>query len=128
MIGRYRIGPRLGAGGYAVVWLARDESLDTTIAIKVMAENWAGHSDLRDRFLAEARMLRRAASTRIVQVFDIGELPDGRPYFVMEHADRGTLGDRIARQRLTPVQALRVTAEVARGAAELHRLGIVHRT
>jgi serine/threonine protein kinase len=127
MIGRYRIGPLLGAGGYAVVWLARDESLDTTIAIKVMAENWATHTDLRDRFLAEARMLRRAASNRVVQVFDIGELSDGRPYFVMEHADRGTLLDRIARRRLPLVEALRLTAEVARGAAELHRLGIVHR-
>ncbi|HST85942.1 MAG TPA: serine/threonine-protein kinase [Kineosporiaceae bacterium] len=126
-IGRYQIGPRLGAGGFAVVWLAHDESLDTTIAIKVLAENWVGQGDLRDRFLAEARMLRRAASSRIVQVFDIGELPDGRPYFVMEYADLGTLGDRIARSRPSLVEALRLTAEVARGAAELHRLDIVHR-
>jgi serine/threonine protein kinase len=127
MIGRYRIGPRLGAGGYAVVWLADDASLDNTIAIKVMAENWVDQGDLRDRFLAEARMLRRAASPRIVQVFDIGELPDGRPYFVMEYADLGTLADRIARRRLSLAEALRLTAEVARGAAELHRLDIVHR-
>ncbi len=127
LIGRYRVGPRLGAGGYAVVWLAHDESLDTTIAIKVLAENWVDRAELRERFLAEARMLRRAASSRIVQVFDIGELPDGRPYFVMEHADRGTLSDRIYRGRLPLVEALRVTAEVARGAAELHRLDIVHR-
>jgi serine/threonine protein kinase len=127
MIGRYRIGPRLGAGGYAVVWLADDQSLDNTIAIKVMAENWVDQGDLRDRFLAEARMLRRAASPRIVQVFDIGELPDGRPYFVMEYADLGTLADRIARRRLSLAEALRLTAEVARGAAELHRLDIVHR-
>ncbi len=126
-IGRYRVGPRLGAGGYAVVWLAYDDSLDTTIAIKVMAENWVDQVDLRDRFLAEAQMLRRASSSRIVQVFDIGELPDGRPYFVMEHADRGTLGERIAQGRPPLVEALRLTAEVARGAAELHRLGIVHR-
>jgi len=127
MIGRYRLGPRLGAGGYAVVWLAHDESLDTTVAIKVMADNWSGQTDLRERFLAEARMLRRAASSRIVQVFDLGELPDGRPYFVMEHADRGTLEDRIAQGRLPLVEALRVTAEVARGASELHQAGIVHR-
>ena len=121
------MGPRLGSGGFAVVWLAHDESLDTDIAIKVMAENWADRMDLRERFLMEARMLRRAASNRIVQVFDIGELPDGRPYFVMEYADRGTLADRVRAEPLPLVVALRVTAEVARGAAELHRAGIVHR-
>jgi eukaryotic-like serine/threonine-protein kinase len=127
LIGRYRLGPRLGSGGFSVVWLAHDESLDTQIAIKIMAENWADRMDLRDRFLTEARMLRRAASGRLVQVFDIGELPDGRPYFVMEYADRGTLADRAAAGGVTLVQALRLTAEVARGVAELHRAGIVHR-
>jgi serine/threonine protein kinase len=127
LIGRYRLGPRLGSGGFAVVWLAHDESLDTQIAIKVMAENWADRMDLRERFLREAQMLRRAASARIVQVFDIGELPDGRPYFVMEYADRGTLADRVRTEPMPLVTALRVTAEIARGAAELHRAGIVHR-
>jgi eukaryotic-like serine/threonine-protein kinase len=127
LIGRYRLGPRLGSGGFAVVWLAHDESLDTQIAIKIMAENWADRMDLRDRFLSEARMLRRAASGRLVQVFDIGELPDGRPYFVMEFADRGTLADRTPDGGLPVVQALRLAAEVARGVAELHRAGIVHR-
>lgn len=127
VIGRYRLGPRLGSGGFAVVWLAHDESLDTSIAIKVMSDNWSDRMDLRERFLMEARMLRRAASNRIVQVFDIGELPDGRPYFVMEYADGGTLADRVRTDPLPLVVALRVTAEVARGAAELHRAGIVHR-
>jgi eukaryotic-like serine/threonine-protein kinase len=127
LIGRYRLGPRLGSGGFAVVWLAHDESLDTQIAIKVMSEHWADRMDLRERFLTEARMLRRAASNRIVQVFDIGELPDGRPYFVMDFADRGTLADRADAGPLPLVEALRLTAEVARGAAELHRVGIVHR-
>ena len=127
MIGRYRLGPRLGAGGYAVVWLAHDESLDASVAIKVIAENWVDQGDYRERFLTEARLLRRATSSRVVQVFDVGELPDGRPYFVMEHADLGTLEDRIAKGRLPLVEALRITAEIARGAAELHQLDIVHR-
>jgi eukaryotic-like serine/threonine-protein kinase len=127
LIGRYRLGPRLGSGGFAVVWLAHDESLDTQIAIKVMSEHWADRMDLRERFLTEARMLRKAASNRIVQVFDIGELPDGRPYFVMDFADRGTLADRADAGPMPLAEALRMTAEVARGAAELHRVGIVHR-
>ncbi len=127
LIGRYRVGTRAGTGGFAVVWLAQDDSLDTPIAIKVMAEHWADRMDLRERFLGEARMLRQASSTRVVQVFDIGELPDGRPYFVMEYADRGTLADRIGTGPLPLAQALHLTAEVARGVAELHRAGIVHR-
>jgi hypothetical protein len=127
-IGRYRIESRLGAGGFAVVWLAHDESLDTKIAIKVLADNWAGEPELRARFLAEARMLRRASSARVVQVFDIGELDDGRPYFVMEYAERGTLSDRLRREGAFPLaEALRLTAEVARGVADLHRAGILHR-
>jgi hypothetical protein len=126
-IGRYQVGSRLGAGGFAVVWLAHDASLDTSIAIKVMAENWADHEDLRTRFLGEARMLRRTASHRVVQVFDLGELPDGRPYFVMDFADRGTLADRLKAGPIPLAQALRMTAEIARGVADLHRAGIVHR-
>ncbi|GAA3610115.1 hypothetical protein GCM10022223_27800 [Kineosporia mesophila] len=128
LIGRYRPVRRLGAGGFAVVWLAHDESLDAEVAVKVMADNWADRLDLRERFLREARMLRQAASQRIVQVFDIGELADDRPYLVMEYADRGTLADRVKADGAYPLaEALRVTAEVARGVAELHSAGVVHR-
>ncbi|GAB6900234.1 serine/threonine-protein kinase [Kineosporia succinea] len=128
LIGRYRPVRRLGAGGFAVVWLAHDESLDAEVAVKVMADNWADRLDLRERFLREARMLRQASSYRIVQVFDIGELTDGRPYLVMEYADRGTLAERVKDNGAYPLAtALRLTAEVARGVAELHSAGVVHR-
>ncbi|MCE0540067.1 protein kinase [Kineosporia rhizophila] len=128
LIGRYRPVRRLGSGGFAVVWLAHDESLDAEVAVKVMADNWADRLDLRERFLGEARMLRQAASQRIVQVFDIGELEDGRPYLVMEYADAGTLADRVKANGAYPLaEALRITAEVARGVAELHDAGVVHR-
>jgi hypothetical protein len=110
-----------------MVWLAHDESLDAPVAVKVMAENWAYRLDLRERFLAEARLLRKAASSRLVQVFDIGELPDERPYFVMEYADGGTLDDLLDRGRPTVREALRLTAEAARGVSALHDAGVVHR-
>ncbi|MEU6653197.1 serine/threonine-protein kinase [Streptomyces sp. NPDC046900] len=126
-IDRYRLQRRLGGGAFGVVWLALDDVLEAPVAVKVLAENWADRLDVRERFLAEARLLRRADSARVVQVYDIGELPDGRPYFVMEYADGGTLADRIADSPLPVAEALRLTALAARAAAALHEAGIVHR-
>ncbi|MGH1555053.1 serine/threonine-protein kinase [Streptomyces sp. L7] len=63
----------------------------------------------------------------MVQVYDIGELPDGRPYFVMEYADAGTFADLLAAGPLPVPEVLRLTALAARGAAALHEAGIVHR-
>lgn len=126
-IGRYRLERRLGAGAFGVVWLAHDDDLDAPVAVKVLADNWAQRLDIRERFLSEARLLRRADSNRVVQVFDIGELPDDRPYFVMEYADGGTLADRLAGGPLPVDEALRLTALAALAAAALHAAGIVHR-
>ncbi|MGW1288709.1 serine/threonine-protein kinase [Streptomyces sp. NPDC002586] len=126
-IGRYRLERPLGTGAFATVWLAHDDELQAPVAVKVLAENWAHRLDIRDRFLSEARLLRRAGSNRVVQVYDIGELPDGRPYFVMEYADGGTLADLLAGGPLPVGQALALTAEAARAAAALHEAGIVHR-
>ncbi|MGW2422737.1 serine/threonine-protein kinase [Streptomyces sp. NPDC001709] len=126
-IGRYRLARPLGTGAFATVWLAHDDELQAPVAVKVLAENWAHRLDIRDRFLSEARLLRRAGSNRVVQVYDIGELPDGRPYFVMEYADGGTLADLLAGGPLPVGHALALTAEAARAAAALHEAGIVHR-
>ncbi|MEU2879786.1 serine/threonine-protein kinase, partial [Streptomyces sp. NPDC007070] len=126
-IGRYRLERRLGTGAFGTVWLAHDDDLDAPVAVKVLAENWAHRLDVRERFLSEARLLRKAGSPRVVQVHDIGELPDGRPYFVMEYADAGTLADLLAAGPLPVAEALRLTALAARSAHALHEAGIVHR-
>ena len=126
-IGRYRLERRLGTGAFGTVWLAHDDELEAPVAVKVLADNWSHRLDVRERFLSEARMLRRAGSDRVVQVHDLGELPDGRPYFVMEYADGGTLADLLADGPLPVPEALRLTALAARGAAALHEAGIVHR-
>ncbi|MCG0067694.1 serine/threonine protein kinase [Streptomyces tricolor] len=126
-IGRHRLERPLGSGAFATVWLAHDPQLQAPVAVKVLAENWAHRLDVRDRFLSEARLLRRAGSSRVVQVYDIGELPDGRPYFVMEYAGGGTLAELLADGPLPVREALALTAEAARGAAALHEAGIVHR-
>jgi len=126
-IGRYRVERRLGCGGFATVWLAEDEALESFVAVKVLADNWAHQLDLRARFTEEARILRRADSHRLIRVFDLGELPDGRPYLVMTYADGGTLAERLSAGPLDVDVALRHAADIARGAAVLHGLGVIHR-
>ncbi|MBT2214194.1 serine/threonine-protein kinase [Actinomadura sp. NEAU-AAG7] len=125
--GRHTIVRLLGSGGFATVWLGHDPELDAPVAVKILGEHWTHRADVRERFVREARLLRRADSPRLVQVFDIGELPDGRPYFVMTYADRGTLEDRLAGGPLPLNEALRIAREIILGVGELHGLGVVHR-
>jgi hypothetical protein len=127
VIGRYRVGRRLGSGAFATVWLAEDDVLESKVAIKVLADNWAHHPDVRARFEQEAQMLRRADSDRLVRLLDYGELPDGRPYQVMTYAAGGTLAERLAAGPMPVRTALRTAAAIARGAADLHDAGVLHR-
>lgn len=126
-IGRYRVDRRLGAGAFATVWLASDDALESPVAIKVLAENWAHHPDVRARFEQEAQILRRAGSERLVRIHDFGELPDGRPYQVMTYADGGTLADRLDQGRMSVRTALAIAAEIARATGDLHDAGVLHR-
>ena len=131
-IGRYRTERVLGSGGFATVWLAVDETLDAPVAIKVLADNWARDDDIRRRFIEEARILRRADSEHIVRVHAVDELPDGRPYFVMEYADRGTLQERMEKRAAdgSPFgieEALGIAVEIGKGLRVAHALGVAHR-
>lgn len=123
-LGRYLLVERLGAGSFATVWKAYDPELDTEVAVKVLAENWAANADVRERFLAEARLLRRIASPRVVRVHDVGVQED-RPYFVMDYVRGGTLADRVG--RCDPQEALRLAAEAGYAVQVLHEAGVVHR-
>jgi eukaryotic-like serine/threonine-protein kinase len=125
-IGRYRLIRRLGAGSFATVWLGHDDDLDVPVAVKVLADNWANNSDARNRFLAEARILRRIHDRRLVQVYDIGRVDDGRPYFVMDYIDGGSLDD-LRRQGIHAVPALRLCADACRALDVLHSNDIIHR-
>jgi serine/threonine protein kinase len=127
VIGRYRLQSKIGAGAFATVWRGYDDDLDIDVAVKVLAENWASRIDGRERFLAEARLMRRIASDRVVRVFDLGELPDGRPYFVMDHVGGGNLAEIIKLGPLPPADALWWGADLARAVAALHEEGVVHR-
>ncbi|GAA3968095.1 hypothetical protein GCM10023085_58150 [Actinomadura viridis] len=126
-VGRYRIERVLGSGAFASVWLGHDDALDSMVAIKVLSGSLLDDLDVRNRFLEEARILRRADSARLVRVHDIGELPDGRPYFVMSYADRGTLADRMRDRPLPVAEALVLAEEIAYGVEVINTLGVIHR-
>ena len=122
----------LGSGGFATVYLARDDRLDSNVAVKVLAENWSHDVDFTRRFIEEARLLRRCDDDRVVRVHTIEQLEDGRPYFVMDYADRGTLADRIFARldegRPFGLQrALSLSRELADCLTVVHECGIVHR-
>ncbi len=126
-LGRYAVRRRIGAGGFATVWLAYDEQLDSPVAVKVLADNWTEDHHVRQRFLEEGRYLRKVESPHVVSVYDAGELEDGRPYLVMSYADQGTLADRLEIEGLSTGQAMEVIRQVGAGLHALHRRGILHR-
>ena len=126
-LGRYAVRRRLGSGGFATVWLAYDEQLDAEVAVKVLSDNWVDDDAVRDRFLEEGRFLRRVESEYVVQVHDVGELDDGRPFLVLTYADKGTLAERIRSGPLGPDATVDVVGQVGRGLQALHRRGLLHR-
>ncbi|MDR7085804.1 serine/threonine protein kinase [Aeromicrobium panaciterrae] len=124
-IGRYRLDGVQGFGAFAMVWRGFDPELEIPVAVKILAENWAHHADVRERFLSEARLLRKIDSPRVIRVYDIGTHEE-RPYFVMDFIDGGTVADRVK----TPVpteQALKLAVDSARAVQVLHDAGVLHR-
>jgi serine/threonine protein kinase len=118
---------RLGVGGFATVWLYHDDELRSDVAVKALADNWAQRFDIRERFLEEARILRRADSDHVVRVYDIGE-HDGTPYFVMSYADRGSLADFMEKSSPIPVPTtVELIRQAGLGLSVLHEHGVVHR-
>ena len=129
-IGRYQTGNILGVGGFGVVVSAEDKELGSSVAIKILGADWAADPDIRKRFVDEARLLRNVHSEHLVTVHDIGELEDGRPFFVMDLADRGSLADRLTGRAGIGVdmKSLRaIVTAMAEGLSALHASGFVHR-
>lgn len=127
-LGRLRRQERLGSGGFATVWRYHDLELDSDVAVKTLADNWASRMDIRERFLEEARILRRADADNVVRVYDIGETEAGIPYFVMSYADRGTVADLLAEGgRPTVAESVELIRQAGAGLSVLHRNGIIHR-
>ena len=130
-VGRYVVRRKIARGGFAVVALAWDEELAADVAIKILDYRGEHDESLKQRFVEEARLLRRIKSYSIVGVHDVGRLADGRPYFVMDHADLGTLTDRVAARSgmsgLPSGDLVQLVDALASGLSAIHRAGVVHR-
>lgn len=130
-VGHYQYRDLIGIGGFAAVIRCYDEKLDSIVTIKALLPKWAENKDISSRFLQEARLLRRVRSEFVVTVHDIGELEDGRPFFVMEYADRGSLQSRLdsyAPDKFNDNSSIQTLIDtLANGLASLHQTGIVHR-
>ena len=126
--GRYELGPKLGYGGMATVYSAHDLKLDRKVAIKLLADNYAGDDEIRERFMREARLAAKLDHPNVVQVYDVGE-EDDRPYIVMEQVEGGTLGDRLngGRGGLPRQDALRLLCQMCDGLGHAHSRRLVHR-
>jgi beta-lactam-binding protein with PASTA domain len=126
LAGRYRLVGRIGAGGMATIYCARDETLDREVAVKVLHPHLADDPDVRERFRAEARAAAALVSPHVVNVFDTGV--EDLPFIVMEYVDGPSLREVLAaRGRLAPGEALAVLEPVCAGLSRAHARGLVHR-
>ena len=94
--GRYRLESKLGSGGMSTVYLARDETLERWVAVKVMHREISDQPDQIERFRREARAVAQLSHPNVVAVIDAGE-DGGHPYIVFEYVDGETLKQRIER-------------------------------
>ena len=128
--GRYTLLDELGRGGMAVVWRARDEVLGRSVAVKVLAGQYAGDPQWRARIRDEARAAATLSHPTIAQVYDYGESAErGQlvPYVVMELVHGTTLHQRMKAGPVPAGQVFRICAQVAAALAAAHADGLVHR-
>ena len=125
--GRYELHRRLGRGGMAEVFLARDQLLDRPVAVKVLFPEFATDPAFVERFRREATAAANLNHPNIVGVYDWGEA-DGTYFIVMEYVDGRTLSEILrAEGPLHPDRAADVGADVAAALGFAHRNGVVHR-
>ncbi|RKT56276.1 serine/threonine-protein kinase [Saccharothrix australiensis] len=121
--GRYALGDLYGSGGMADVYRAFDTRLDRRVAIKLF-QGSATRED-RVRLDREVQVLAALRCPGVVAVYDTGSF-QGRPFFVMQPVEGGTLRRRM-REPLPPGVVARIGAQVAEVLAHVHRHGVVHR-
>ena len=125
--GRYELGRRIGRGGMAEVFVARDRLLDRPVAVKVLFAEYAKDPLFVERFRREAMSAASLNHPNIVAVFDWGQV-DSTYYIAMEYVQGRTLADILQKhERLTVLQACDIALDIAAALGEAHKAGVVHR-
>jgi serine/threonine protein kinase len=126
-LGPYRLEAVLGEGGMGLVFRARHETDDATVALKVLKIDLSQDLTYRQRFLHEARAAAEVRHENLVAILDAGEI-DGRPFLAVAYVHGRTLEDHIKTEGRMPLEAvLRLADEVAAGLDALHERDLVHR-
>src|SRR6266508_2991576 len=124
---RYEIHSRIGRGGMADVFLARDRLLDRPVAVKVLFPEFATDPSFVERFRREAQAAANLTHPNVVGVYDWGK--QGSTYFiVMEYVNGRTLADILRSDgRLLPERVADISIDVAAALGHAHKNGVVHR-
>jgi serine/threonine-protein kinase len=125
--GRYRVEQELGRGGMAKVYRGEDTVLGRTVAIKILAPQFADDPNFVTRFRREAQAAARISNQSLVSVFDTGS-DDGVHYIVMEFVEGRTLADFLTGGgRIMPERAIDIAMDVCRALDAAHAQGVIHR-
>lgn len=127
-IGRFQVISVLGAGGFAVVYLAHDPELNQAVALKVL--NVTDKTDSQhsvECLINEANVLSQIDHPLIPKVHDIGEDEQGNPWVAMEFIKGKSLYELLTTEHLSDVETLRILVKTARALGEIHKSGFTHR-
>jgi tRNA A-37 threonylcarbamoyl transferase component Bud32 len=115
-------------GGMGEIYRATDESLERTVAVKVLAERYAADEEIRKRFTREALAAARlSGEPGTITIYDVGEW-EGRPFIVMQYLAGGSLEDVLKHEgRQEPGRALEWLAQAGLALDRAHARGVVHR-
>ena len=123
---RYELQELVGGGGMADVYLARDQLLDRSVAVKVLHEQFQRDTEFIEKFHREAQAAARLSHPNIVNIYDVGVQEDTH-YIVMEYVPGHTLKDRIKQEGPLPVaETLLAARGIASALAHAHAAGLVH--
>jgi serine/threonine-protein kinase len=128
MAGQYVLKRLIGAGGGGMVYAAEHQVLKRMAAVKVLRRDKAAVPSMIARFLREARAVNMIGHPNIVDIFEFGELIDGRPFYVMELLDGVNLRKLLhLHGRFSPSEVLDVFEPVCAALDAAHKAGVVHR-
>ncbi|MDB5349627.1 MAG: prkC 36 [Planctomycetota bacterium] len=122
----YKLLSELGRGGMGVVYKARQDKLNRTVALKMVLAGAHASADQLERFMIEAQAVAHLKHNHIVQIYDVGEL-DGLPFFSLEYVDGGCLLDTIGGKPQPVGYAAKTVKILTEAMAFAHEQGIIHR-